>query len=260
MSFFRGLCLAILVLLSPSGLARAQTAVDLELVLAVDISRSMDMEEQRLQRQGYIDALGHPAVMQAIQSGFLGRIAIVYVEWGGPIIQDVIVPWTVVEDPASMQTVLDTLAETRLRAVLDTSISEALYFAADLFPDNDIEGSRLVMDVSGDGPNNLGRKVEPARDEVIARGIVINGLPLMIQGANHGPWNIKDLDVYYTDCVIGGPGAFVIPINDFANFAEGVRRKLILEIAGRTPEPQHRIMLAQLTPRDSKMDCLIGEK
>ncbi len=268
MRFIRVVVAVLVMLAVPDGPAKAQTPVDLELVLAVDVSRSMDMEEQRLQRQGYIEALAHPEVLAAVQRGFLGRVALTYFEWGGPIIQDVIVPWTIIEDAASLQKVLDTLAEARIRAVLDTSISEALYFAATLFDENGIEGSRQVIDVSGDGPNNLGSRVEPARDAVVAKGIVINGLPLMIQGANHGPWNIRDLDVYYTDCVIGGPGSFVIPINGFENFAEGVRRKLILEIAGVTPEaPPHRtatwpphLILAQLTPRDSKMDCLIGEK
>jgi hypothetical protein len=239
--------------------ARAQTAnVDLELVLAVDVSRSMDFEEQRLQRNGYVAAFRHPEVLAAIASGPLGRIAVTYVEWAGPASQRVIVPWTVLassDDALAFARRLDGGEMLRERG---TSISSGLYFAAKLFESSGVRGLRQAIDVSGDGPNNMGPPVVPTRDGLIERGITINGLPIMLRpGGGFGPYGIPNLDVYYEDCVIGGPGAFVITVDEVSQFPAAIRRKLVLEIAGVDAQPKLIPAAFASAPR---IDCLIGEK
>ena len=239
--------------------AAAQVEVDLELVLAVDISRSMDLDEQQLQRDGYVAALRHPEVVQAIRSGAAGRIAVTYVEWAGPFHQAVLVPWTTIAGLADAEAFADALAAAPLTRERGTSISEGLAFSASLFPAPGVRSMRRAIDVSGDGPNNAGRGVAPTRDLIVAGGITINGLPIMLKPAlAYGPYNIPNLDVYYEDCVIGGPGAFMITVDDMAEFAVAVRRKLVLEIAGRMPEP--RVIRAAAYRAPPRIDCLIGEK
>jgi hypothetical protein len=203
-----------LAALLAGGKAGAQTPVDVELVLAVDMSQSMDAGEHALQRSGYLSALLHPDVLRAIQSGIHGRIALTYVEWGGPLSQAVTVPWTVVEDAASARNFAAALAERPIRTIHGTSISGALAFAASRFDANGYDGFRRVIDVSGDGPNSSGGPVAPARDAALAQGLVINGLPIMLRQPDYTPWSIPDLDIYYADCVIGGPGSFVLPVDD----------------------------------------------
>lgn len=241
----------------PAGPALAEK-VDLELVLAVDVSGSMDPQEKEIQRDGYVAALSHPQVVQAIQSGYTGRIAVVYLEWGGPSAQSVVVPWTVVHDADSARAFAAAVAAAPLSRIRGTSISGALAFAAGLFDDNGFEGMRRVIDISGDGPNNMGLPVVSVRDGVIARGIVVNGLPLLIRPSLSAAYGGFDLGQYYRDCVIGGPGAFLMTVQEMGRFAEAVRRKLVFEIASVPPPP--RVVPAAFRPAQARTDCLIGEK
>jgi hypothetical protein len=229
--------------------------VDVELFLAVDVSRSMSPAELEIQRRGYAAALSDPEVMEAITGGMIGRIALSYVEWAGDSSQTVIVPWTLIDSPEAGHAVADRLTAWFSSGMRRTSIAGVLDYAAEAFETNSYTGLRRVIDVSGDGPNNQGRPVLEARADVLARGITINGLPLMTQDAFSLRWGIPDLDVYYRECVIGGPGAFVLPVLSWDQFADSVKRKLILEIAARpAPTPPERMMKAQA------YDCLIGEK
>ena len=236
--------------------ARAQAPVDVELVLAVDMSQSMDPGEHELQRSGYLAALLHPDVLRAIRDGIHGRVAITYIEWGGPASQAVTVPWTLIEDEASAKGFVGALAAKPIRTISGTSISGALAFAASLFEGNGYDGFRRVIDVSGDGPNSSGEPVAPTRDAVLEQGLIVNGLPIMLREPGYTPWSIPDLDIYYADCVIGGPGSFVLPVDDPAQLADAIRQKLVLEIAGPPP----RLLPATATVHPPRIDCLIGEK
>ena len=202
-----------LFLAAPPLAAQEMTEVDVELVLAVDVSRSMSPHELEIQRKGYAAALTSDEVNGAIGGGMIGRIAVTYIEWAGTNSQTVIVPWTLIETPEQAAEVARTLSAFYLEGMRRTSISEALVYAAGTFETNRFQGLRRVIDISGDGPNNMGRPVLEARDEVVGRGIVINGLPLMTQDDFSSRWGIEDLDAYYRDCVIGGPGAFMIPVS-----------------------------------------------
>jgi hypothetical protein len=230
--------------------------VDLELVLAVDVSRSMDLDEQELQRQGYLEAITAPEVVHAIRAGAYGRIAVTYIEWAGPGHQQVVVPWRLIEDRQSAEAFAAELAEAPISRERWTSISSGLRFAAGLFAESPYRGLRRVIDVSGDGANNTGPPVEPVRDWVLEQDIVINGLPIMLKEANPGFGSIKDLDIYYEDCVIGGPGSFVIPVRSSDQFAPAIRHKIALEVAGRTPE----LLPAAAESRAKRIDCMIGER
>ncbi|WP_420393809.1 DUF1194 domain-containing protein [Acuticoccus sp.] len=228
----------------------------MELVLAVDVSWSMDIDEQRLQREGYVAAMRDPEVVATIGRGDWQRIAVTYVEWAGVDLQRTVVPWTIVDGPASANTFADMLDAAAIGRMRRTSISGALAHGALLF-DNGIDGMRRVIDVSGDGPNNMGSPVTNARDAVVAQGITVNGLPIMIKDANPGGFfSIENLDQYYKDCVIGGFGAFMITVTDPAQFEEAIRRKIILEIAAATP----RIVPAQFGTPEPTADCAVGEK
>lgn len=254
-SVMRGISAAVLGLsLIGATTTRAETVVDLELVLAVDISGSMDTDEQELQRAGYVAALRHPDVAKAVREGAHGRIAITYFEWAGPDAYRVAVPWTMVDGPAAFAAFADRVAAAPINRMRGTSISNALMVSHALFKDNAFAGERLVVDVSGDGPNNMGLPVLVARDQLVADGIVINGLPIMLKQGGGGFGSIHDLDVYYRDCVIGGVGAFTVPVRERGQLAEAIRRKLVLEIAGLTPAPEARVFRASTT------DCLIGER
>jgi hypothetical protein len=207
-------------------------------VLAVDISGSVDPVEARLQREGYIAALRHPRVIDAIREGEFGRIALTYIEWAGDRYQRILIDWTVIDDAASAFAFADALAETPLSSARWTSLSAAIDYAAPLFDDNGFKGARRVIDISGDGYNNRGRPVETARDEAVAAGITINGLPIVNDRPN--PWGglpPTDLDRYFEDRVIGGPGAFIVVARDYTAFAEAILSKLLLEIAGDQPHP-----------------------
>jgi len=239
--------------------AQAGLPVDVALVIVVDISLSMDPGEQSLQRQGYVEAFRHPDLLATIANGLFQRIAVTYVEWGSVTDQAVVLPWTVVEDRASADAVAGHLAETPIRRSRSTSISAAIDLAVRLLEENGVEAIRRVIDVSGDGPNNSGRPVLEARADALAAGITINGLPLMLRPMGFSPWSIPDLDVYYSDCVIGGPGSFVLSVQDPADFKDAIRQKLLLEIASRPSD----VVPAAFIPVETApgtTDCLIGEK
>lgn len=246
-----------LLLTFAAGMARAaDLAVDLELVLAVDVSRSMDEEEQRIQRDGYADAFRHPDVLDAIRAGRHARIAVAYLEWAGTGHTYMSVPWMLVDGEEAANVFAARLAAVPLRAESRTSISGGLAYSAAQFDGNGFRGIRQVIDISGDGPNNMGEPVEPVRDGIVARGIVINGLPLILRpSVMSGFREPGELARYYEDCVIGGLGSFLISVVDKKEFPDAIRRKLILEMAGLEP----RLILASQPARE-KTDCLIGER
>lgn len=230
--------------------------VDLELALAVDVSRSMDVEEQRIQREGYIAAFRHPDIIEAIQSGPLGRIAVTYFEWAGSGARSIVVPWTAISDAVDGEAFANLLEAAPRMRESGTSITGAMLHAGGLFGET-FNGYRRTVDISGDGPNNEGGPVLAARDWLLRQSVTINGLPIMLNRVyGNGPFGIPNLDVYYEDCVVGGPGAFAIPVRSADEFAEAIRRKLILEIAGVEP----RLMPAAEITAEPRIDCLIGEK
>jgi hypothetical protein len=236
--------------------AGTPTNVDVELVLAVDVSFSMDPDEQTLQREGYREALASPEFLSALRQGTHGKIALTYVEWAGERDQRVILPWRLIDGSAAAQAVADEIGRIPMRRAYRTSISGGLLFSAPLFDESGYRGLRRVIDVSGDGTNNQGQLVTIARDEVVSKGITINGLPIMLKRAMPGSIDIDDLDIYYEDCVIGGPGAFVVPTRERERFKEAIRTKLVLEVAGRTPDARV-VPAAAAAPRIS---CTIGER
>src|SRR5436853_6210728 len=209
----------------------AGTEVDVELVMAVDISYSMDMDELALQREGYAQAIASQDFLNALQQGTHGKIAVTLVEWAGVSDQRIVVPWRLIDGAATAQNVSSEMARAPVRRAYRTSISGALMFSSGLFENNGYRGIRRVIDVSGDGTNNQGPIVTQVRDDVIAKGIVINGLPIMLKEPQPNSVDIKDLDIYYEDCVVGGPGAFVVPIRERDKFKDAIRTKLVLDIA-----------------------------
>jgi hypothetical protein len=221
--------------------------VDVELVIAVDVSNSMDPEEQELQREGYILGLTSREFLQALRNGSHGRIAVTYFEWAGQYDQKIILPWRLIDGPESAKAVTNEIKGAPYRRAPRTSISGALQFAKPLFDSSGYGGLRRIIDVSGDGSNNMGPPVTIIRDEVLAAGIVINGLPIMLtRGYATGP-SVPNLDVYYEDCVIGGPGSFVIAIKEREQFKEATRNKLVQEIASGPTKPP--IVPVQARPR-----------
>ncbi len=270
-------CLAALPMLASPGPAESQPPpgpaesqpragqppVDLELILAVDVSGSVDATEARLQREGYVTAFRDPEVARAIRSGMVGRIAVLYLEWASAHENRVVLDWHVVADAAGAIAYADKLSAQPILRGRRTSIAAAIEFALPRFG-TAYDGTRRVIDVSGDGPNNDGPPVVPARDLAVAAGVVINGLPIINERQfTWGLPNMKELDLYYRDCVIGGPGAFHIVAEDFTSFAAAVKRKLVLEIAGRTPTTQHAQALYPDRPlfdAEGNIDCQAGEK
>lgn len=220
--------LALAVLAAP---ARAEE-VDLELVLAADGSGSIDADELRLQRDGYADALESPEVLAGIRDGVIGAIAVAYTEWGGATSQHTIVDWHVIKDAASAKTFADKVRRAPRQAYGYNSISGAMLYGAKLMRENAHEGARKVIDISGDGPQIGGPPLAPARAEVLAEGIVINGLVINRPGGRVGGAGLVD---HYNTEVIGGPGAFVMVAEDANVFAAAVRAKLIREIAANPP-------------------------
>ena len=246
--------LAALALVSVLPAMAEDAPVDLELVLAVDVSGSMDPEEQRLQRAGYQQALVHPEVLAAIASGPYRRIGLTYVEWAGPERQTTVVPWRVVDGTASAMAFAASLSDAPFGAWRGTSISAVLGYAAGLFEASGLRSDRQVIDISGDGPNNAGLPVVPVRDELADRGITVNGLPIIIRPSGFLAAAGSDLAEYYQDCVITGPGAFVLPVRERGQLVDSIRRKLAAEIADDGPRP---ILAAE---RANPTDCMIGEK
>ncbi|MBC7283702.1 DUF1194 domain-containing protein [Hoeflea sp.] len=260
----------ITALLTAAGLvaalpgAQAQEPVDVALVLAVDVSRSMSPRELAIQREGYAAALNHPDVVRAIAQGAYGRIAITMFEWAGSGSIREVFDWTLVETADDADRLSALVLQSMPLAQRRTSISGAIKHAVKRLDEAPFDGFRKVIDVSGDGPNNHGGPVLSAREEALASRIVINGLPLMTSDGPGGGFNIGDLDTYYSECVIGGPGSFLVPVRSWEQFPEAIRRKLILEI-GSLPDELPAVVHAQalpqpLRPSTEPYDCLIGEK
>jgi len=248
------------MLLPVASAANEHAQVDVELVLAVDISYSMDYEELQLQREGYILAIASEQFLDAMRRGPIGKIAVTYVEWAGANEQQVVVPWHVIDGPASADEFARKLKETPVRRAYRTSIAEALKYSAALFGAQ-YKGLRRVIDISGDGTNNQGDLVEPVRDDVVRKGITINGLPILLKTPLASMIDLPELDIYYQDCVIGGPGAFLVPVRERHQFADAIRKKLLLEVAGVKPRgiplPQELLAPAADKPRVS---CTVGEQ
>ena len=233
-----------------------RTAVDIELVIAVDVSYSMDIDELAVQREGYAQAIVSKEFLQALRNGPNSKIAVTYFEWSASSDQKIIIPWRVIDGPETADAVANEIMRTPVRRGSRTSISGAIYFAMPLFEDNPYRGLRRVIDISGDGPNNNGAPVVEARAAAMEKGITINGLPIMVKEPSYSTMDIDNLDWYYEDCVIGGPGSFVVSIKDRDKFREAIRTKLVLEVAGRTPE-RPTVPVAEKEPR---IPCMIGEK
>jgi hypothetical protein len=234
----------------------ASATVDVELIIAVDVSYSMDMDELAVQREGYAQAIMSREFLQALRTGPHGKVAITYFEWAASSDQKIIIPWRVIDGPETADAVATEILKTPVRRASRTSISGAIYFAMPLFDENPYHGLRRVIDISGDGPNNNGAPITPARDEALSKGIVINGLPIMVKEPSYSTMDIDNLDWYYEDCVIGGPGSFVVAIKDREKFKEAIRTKLLLEVAGRTPERP----VVRVDEKEPRVSCLIGEK
>lgn len=223
-------------------------SVDLALVLAADVSRSIDDDEFKLQRQGYAAAITDPRVLRAIAAGPSGAIAVSFVEWSGPEEQQVIAAWTVIRDGETAASFAQTLLETPRSFVGRTSISAALDFSRAYLAKSGAAPTRLVVDVSGDGTNNSGRPVPDARDEAVAKGITINGLAIINEHPNPGYFAHtqppEGLPEYYRQNVIGGTGSFLMVVQDFNSFGEAITNKLVSEIAGTAP-PMREAALAR---------------
>lgn len=232
---------AILLLALGFGIvpARAGEPVDLLLVLAADVSRSVDGPKYQLQREGYAAAIADQRVLNAIKSGLNGRIAICYIEWSGLASQKIVIDWMLIDGPKSAQAFGDRLLENPRSFADRTSISAAIEFSAAQFPRAPFDSKRRTIDISGDGTNNSGRDVTLARDEALALGIVINGLVILSERPL--PWNPEHtnppggLTSYYRNNVIGGPGSFALEAKDFKSFGQALIGKLIAEIAGVSP-------------------------
>jgi hypothetical protein len=227
------------LLVAPLKVAIAAEPVDLLLVLASDVSRSVDATKFQLQREGYAAAIANPHVLDAIKSGTNGRIAICFVEWSGLASQKVVIDWMLIDGPKAAQQFGDRLIETPRSFADRTSISGGIEFAVAQFSHAPFESSRHTIDVSGDGTNNSGRDVTSARDQALALGITINGL--VILSDNPLPWNPEHtnppggLANYYRNNVTGGPGSFVMEAKDFNSFGQAIIAKLIAEVAAQPP-------------------------
>lgn len=215
--------------------------VDVQLVLAVDVSLSMDNEEQRLQRDAYVSAFRDRLVMEAIQGGPTGRIAVTYVEWSGEDEQKMVVPWTMIDGPEAAATFAQALQTAPISRMRRTSISSAMQYAARLLETSVYTAPRRVIDFSGDGSNNEGPSLTTTRADILARGIIINGLPLVLDrvGTQTTGENPVTLESYYDQCVIGGAGSFLVPVREMGEFRDALKIKLILEIAAIHPDPDH---------------------
>lgn len=232
MRAFLALLLGVVLAVAPAR-ADAPERVDIELILAIDVSGSIDEDEAALQRQGYLRALLHPQVLEAISGGERRKIGIIYIEWAGYHYQRIVADWALISDRASAEAFVAKVAAVPVSTERWTSISGAVEFAMKRFETSPFQGKRRVIDISGDGRNNNGRDLAEVRGEALAKGIIINGLPIV----NDRPtrWGTppeRDLDIYYRDQVIGGPGSFYIVADGFPAFANAIRTKLVREISG----------------------------
>ncbi len=241
--------------------------VDLQLLLAVDISQSIDIDEARLQRNGYIASILDPYVIRVITGGEFGRIALAYTEWAGPLNQTVVVDWSVIDGLEAAQRFARQLATVPIGTGQRTSISYAILHAISMFRRSNFTATRKAIDISGDGANNAGFYVHQTRYKAVDEGITINGLAIM--NNRPSPLGIpatKDIDLYYEDCVIAGAGAFVVVAQSKKSFAAAVRRKIILEIAGLHPKNKNEWETisgngsSPIQASFQPVDCTIGEK
>lgn len=229
---WRGTCCAaaLLLALASGAPVRAQVMVDLQLVLAVDASGSVNTYRFELQKRGYVAALRNPRVLGAILSGGTQSIALTMMQWTGPFLQREVLPWTLLKDEASVKSAAAVIEETPRRLFGGgTSISGAIDYSMMMFPRSPFRAERRVIDISGDGANNNGRSVVRARDEAVAADVTINGLPILAVE--------PDLAEHYRDYVIGGPGAFMVVAENFENFADAILKKMIIEIAANGQGP-----------------------
>ncbi len=208
---------------------QAGETVDVALVLAIDVSGSVSEARMMLQRQGYSDALCHPGFLEAVRSGPTGRVALTFVQWSEARRQEQSVDWRVIGDAASARQFAEAIAGADRPMPGWTSISAAVDYSARLIAGSGLTAQRKVIDVSGDGSNNDGRDMAAARDDAVAAGITVNGLPITEVEPR--------LDEYYRRNVIGGPGAFVVVARNIDAFAEAVLRKLMVEVAGLHTSP-----------------------
>ena len=230
--------LSLLVLLSLALPAAAQERkeVDMALVMAIDISGSVDPDEARLQRQGYVEAFSDPVIVKAILGGNHGRIAVAYFEWADSYVQKLLVDWTLLDSEAAIRDFTARLARAPISIARRTSISGAIRYAIPLFGRAPFDTERKVLDISGDGSNNDGGLVTDLRHDALKERIVINGLPIMNDRPNpYGFPSETDLDKYYLHCVIGGPRSFVEVAVSFEDFPRAVRKKLLQEVADIGP-------------------------
>jgi hypothetical protein len=243
---------------APNAQSAASPAeeVDVALVLAVDVSYSMDLDELALQRNGYIEAFRSRQLHDAVANGAIGKIAVTYFEWAGGHFQHVVRPWRIIDTPQSAIAFAEELGEAETRRGRRTSISAAIDLGVTLLEQANVTPMRRVIDISGDGANNDGRPVTAARDEANAKGISINGLPVMLKAASY--FDIDELDRYYENCVITGVGAFVIPIRERHHFIEATKSKLLREIAEVPAAPDARVERVQAPNRNAS--CLSGEQ
>jgi len=236
---------AVALVFALSAPARAAEQVDLLLVLASDVSRSVDTRKFELQRQGYAAALSNPRVIEAIKSGPHGRIAICFIEWSGATSQKLVIDWTVVSDLTSARKIGDQMLELPRSFADRTSISAGLEFSMQVLNSAPFEAPRRTIDVSGDGTNNSGRDIASVRDDVLAKGVTINGLVILSETPL--PWNPEHtnppggLTNYYRANVVGGPGSFVLEAKDFSSFGQAITKKLIAEIAWAVPNNAPRL-------------------
>ncbi len=229
------LCLVLATAGMPAT-SRATEAVDLELVLAVDVSRGINEIEARRQREGYAAAFTGAQVLDAIKAGIHRRIAVALIEWSDPETRSVVVDWTLIDGEVSARRFSEAIRNAPPTKGVTTSISQAIEFALPMFDKNLYRGIRRVIDISGDGVNNFGGLVTVARDKAVAAGVTINGLPITDSWPNpNDPFAVPDLDKYYAGCVIGGPGAFFIEALSLTDFARAVRRQLIPEFSDLGP-------------------------
>lgn len=231
-------------------------SVDLALILAVDVSRSMNIDEQSAQRNGYVSAFRSQEIFESIAGGPRGRIAVAYVEWSGPGYQRTMVPWRVIASPMDAEALASEIAGLPLAPRAGTSLSGVLAFAGAVFSASSVASERRVVDVSGDGPNNGGMPVQPARQALLAGGATINGLAISLP--RHGRADLTDsfgegyIAAYYKQCLIGGPGSFVIEVDAETGFEEAIRKKLLLEIAGLQPQ---LVRAEYKAPNSQGIDC-----
>lgn len=234
MRYFAGLFALFLVTLPAA--AQEKKEVDLALALAIDISGSIDPEEARLQREGYVLAFRDRAVTKAILTGPNGRIAVAYFEWSDSWMQKLLIDWTLLDSEAAIAAFADKLSNSPISIARRTSISGAIRYAVGLFGRSAYDADRKVLDISGDGSNNDGMLVTDARTEALKQRIAINGLPIINDRPNPFGFPAEaDLDQYYLHCVTGGPHSFVEVARNFDDFPRAVRKKLLQEVADRGP-------------------------